>query len=310
VTEADQVHFVKVFGDRVKAVEGAVISDDEMAFRRLLSLNSGNYVGKATRAIMAVLGITRAANIGDLFRQFKDRSGRVLASESLRVRVISDRIVASAQEFIGAEAWDGEVEGKHVRIQWRDRRDRDYRLTELPVPGKRRLRVRSGGFSNMASHHGRFLLMVNVIGKIMFGGVTYDQACDLIDKEMKKLVDAANAEAEKALDYKDLIDGPWETQVFYLEVEPHGTKGFTAEGKDFKLEVGWNEFKGYDSASDFQQADPHYTMYKSKSAMAARKMYKILRADPDALKQVAWGAFGDWMRRNGIAYDIQFSQWH
>lgn len=234
----------------------------------------------------------------------------VTASDSLRVQVIENRIVASAQDFLAGESWDGEVDGKNVRIQWRDKRDRDYRLTELPVPGKRRLRVRSGGFSQMASRHASYLLMVNIIGKIQFGGITYEQACEAIDREMKSLVDEANAESNDPKDYKTLIDGPWETTVFYLEVEPHSMKAFTVDGKDFKLEVDWGKFKAYSPNSDFQQADPHYTLYESKSPTAARKMFKILKANPDALKSVSWDEFGTWMGRNGVAYDTHFSQWH
>jgi hypothetical protein len=81
------------------------------------------------------------------------------------------------------------------------------------------------------------------------------------------------------------------------------------EGKDFKVSVSWTGYKAYDPSSDFQQASPYYTLYTQTSAAAARKLYKILKSDPDALKTLGWGAFKNWLDKNGVGCDTQFSQW-
>jgi hypothetical protein len=236
-----------------------------------------------------------------------------VTAETLRVRVIADRIASMAKEFLGSERWDGEIQGQHIRFQWVDRSERQYRLTEMPMPGKKRLRVRSGGFpawlgGSQKREYG-FLLMANVAPRIK-ASMTYEQAASEIDKRMKELVAESNDKSSEPKQEQDLISGPWETLVFYLEVEPADMKPFVVDAKDFKVSVGWDKFEAYDPSSIFEQSDPFYTKYQSKSPTAARKMYKVLNADPDALKNVSWSDFGGWMRRSGISYDSHSSQWH
>jgi hypothetical protein len=235
------------------------------------------------------------------------------ATDTLRVRVITDRIVAMAKEFTGSDRWDGEIQSQHMRFQWVDGRERQYRLTEMPMPGKKRLRVRSGGFppwlgGSQKREYG-FLLMANVASHIK-ASMTYEQAASEIDRQMKELVAESNGKSSEPKPEKDLISGPWETLVFYLEVEPADMKPFVAEAKDFKVSIGWDKFEAYDPSSDFEQSDPSYTKYQSKSPTAARKMYKVLNADPDALKNLSWRDFSGWLRKNGISYDSHMSQWH
>ena len=234
-------------------------------------------------------------------------------TNTLRVRVITDRIVAMAKEFTGSDRWDGEIQSQHMRFQWVDGRERQYRLTEMPMPGKKRLRVRSGGFpawlgGSQKREYG-FLLMANVASHIK-ASMTYEQAALEIDRQIKELVAESNGKSSEPKPEKDLISGPWETLVFYLEVEPADMKPFVAEAKDFKVSIGWDKFEAYDPSSDFEQSDPSYTKYQSKSPTAARKMYKVLNANPDALKNVSWSDFSGWLRKNGISYDSRMSQWH
>jgi hypothetical protein len=239
--------------------------------------------------------------------------GIMTASEgSLRVRVISARIVESAKQFIGMERWDGEIQGEHMRLQWADSRERNYRLTEMPVPGKKRLRVRSGGFpawlgGSQKSEY-NFLLMANVVRGIR-ASMTYDQVAAEIDRRIKELIEESNQKAQEPRPEKDLMSGPWETLVFYLEVEPANMKAFIVDGKDFKLEVSWDSFKAYSPSSDFQQSDPHYSVIVNASRQGSRKLYKVLKADPNAMRAVSWDGLTDWLRRNGIGYDTHHSQW-
>jgi hypothetical protein len=235
------------------------------------------------------------------------------ATDTLRVRVITDRIVAMAKEFTGSDRWDGEIQSQHMRFQWVDGRERQYRLTEMPMPGKKRLRVRSGGFppwlgGSQKREYGS-LLMANIAPHIK-ASMTYEQAASEIDRQIKDLVSESNGKSSDPKPERDLISGPWETLVFYLEVEPADMKPFVVEAKDFKVSISWDKFEAYDPSSDFEQSDPSYTKYQSKSPTAARKMYKVLNADPDALKNVSWSNFSGWLRKNGISYDSHMSQWN
>ena len=58
---------------------------------------------------------------------------------------------------------------------------------------------------------------------------------------------------------------------------------------------------------DFQAMDPTYTMYEATAAASARKLYKILKGDPNALKSISWGKLGDWLTKNRINYKTHFS---
>jgi len=79
--------------------------------------------------------------------------------------------------------------------------------------------------------------------------------------------------------------------------------------EDFTLTVSWVRFSAYSPSSDFQQTDPHYTQVVAKSSAAGRKLYKMLKANPEALKSVSWARFTDWLKQNDIAYAMNFSQW-
>jgi hypothetical protein len=136
--------------------------------------------------------------------------------------------------------------------------------------------------------------------------VVLTKAIETLAKEASEKSEAAGG---KSYNVKDLF-GYWESQVHFLQVEPTDSKPFIVEGKDFKVDVSWTDYKAYSPSSDFQQADPHYTLYTQTSAAAARKLYKILRADPEALKTIGWGAFKNWLDKNGIGCDTQFSVWH
>jgi len=104
--------------------------------------------------------------------------------------------------------------------------------------------------------------------------------------------------------------GPNEEQVYFLEVMPSDSKPFKAKGKDFEVNVQWGGFGAYSPSSDLQSHDPSYTKIVAKSKGAARKFYKILKADPDALKNIDWRGFDSWLDRNKVGYDTQFSQWN
>jgi hypothetical protein len=156
---------------------------------------------------------------------------------------------------------------------------------------------------------GRFLVP-NILAKASLS------KSDDYDKIKKKIGDAVQ-EAAKAVTEELDVKRPWiidsskwrEAQVFYLQVEPEGIDPFSVEGKDFTVKVEWTNFKAYSPNSDLQNHDPHYTLYEASSPAAGRKMYKMLSGDPKALKNVSWGQFSDWLKKNKISYSTHFSQW-
>jgi hypothetical protein len=101
----------------------------------------------------------------------------------------------------------------------------------------------------------------------------------------------------------------YEDDVFYLNVIPEGVEKFTVEGKDFTISVAWDSFKSYSPNSDFQQSDPHYTYYAQRSPTGARKLYMILKTDPNQLKSVSWVQLGDWFTKQKVPYESHHSTW-
>jgi hypothetical protein len=198
--------------------------------------------------------------------------------------------------------------GKDVRIKLDENRD-IIELEELPEKGKKKLRV-----FNLSLHpyyrsgrgeQSHLLLMVNVIGNSINQSATYDGLKKKIEQGYKK----AEAEYHKVNNTSGKTYGAWEDSVHYLQIEPKDMNPFVAQGKDFTVEVSWTNFKAYDPKSDFQSMDPHYTLYEAKSAASGRKLYKMLKADPNALKSVSWDKFSRWLASNNIKYDTHFSVW-
>lgn len=100
-----------------------------------------------------------------------------------------------------------------------------------------------------------------------------------------------------------------ERAVNALQVEPEGMGPIQIAGEDFTITCHWTDFKVCSPNSDFQLADPHYTCYSAQSPTAARTLYKKLRADPNALKNVSWNKLADWLAKNGVSFKTNFSRW-
>jgi hypothetical protein len=227
---------------------------------------------------------------------------------------MSDKLIASkVVDRFARAGWDGKFVGKDARLQW----SRGvFFLEELPQKGKKKLR--QAEIQNPSAYG---YLDWWIPGNILnFAKLS---TSDDYDKIKSKLEDAYKEAGERTQNsprdrereswekQKDWVEKlKWyENQVFYLEVTPEGVDPFTVEGKDFTVKVEWGTFKAYSPNSDFQQMDPHYTLYEAKSAGAGRKFYKLMKADPTALKSVSWNAFSDFLTKNGIGYDTHFSQW-
>jgi hypothetical protein len=196
--------------------------------------------------------------------------------------------------------WDGKTVGKTWRLQWSKYH---FVLEELPTKGKKKLRkmeMQNPGFSN---RHNAFIAF-NLLQKAKIApGDSYDKA----KSKLTSVMEAAVKEA--GLDKKTWFH-PREELVFYLHVEPEDVEPMDVDAKDFVIHTEWKVFGAYSPSSDLQNHDPSYTKVVSKSPGAARKLYKLLKANPAALKGVPWSKFTDWLKKKKIGYEYQHSVWH
>jgi hypothetical protein len=237
---------------------------------------------------------------------------RVAARHQQDDRAIALRVAAQYQKTVLGAHWEGKIVGKDFRLQWS--RDQ-YLLEELPQKGKKKLRVAtmngggniySGTSANMSAY-----IPQNILRQ------AHVSSSDTYDHVKQKLQAAMDAAAEEVIsknserDWAFLRHTKWnEHEVNYLQVMPEGMEAIVVEGADFSVKAEWTSFKSYSPNSDFQQADPHYTLYEASSPGAARKFYQMARENPGLIKHIGWNKFSDWLNQNKIGYKTHFSQWH
>jgi len=222
-------------------------------------------------------------------------------------------LVSRVYDRFAEARWDGKFVGKDARLVWSRH---TWLLEELPQKGKKKLR--SATLRNPSEFGyldwwipGNILNMAKLSTSDDYDKIkskledAYKEAGERTEKSSR---DREREGWEKQKDWVQKLKW-YENQVFYLEVTPEGVDPFTAEGKDFKVSVEWGNFKAYSPDSDFQQSDPHYTLCEAKSPGAGRKFFKLMKADPNALKGVSWNGFSDFLKKNGVGYDLHFSQW-
>jgi len=227
----------------------------------------------------------------------------------------AQRIVSRFQNRTAQSHWKGKFLGDNARLRWDQN---SWLLEELPQKGKKTVKVAtldnpgSRGWDRFSAY-----IPENILREANLS------PSDKYEAIKKKITDAYEAAAEmtitsmspeqleKGRGWDWLREIKWyENNVFYLKIEPEGTEPFVAEGKDFSIKVGWTSFKTYSPDSDFQQSDPSYTIYESTAPTSARKLYQILKADPNALKSITWGNLHEWFKKNKINYETHFSVWH
>jgi len=191
-------------------------------------------------------------------------------------------------------------------------------LEELPQKGKKKLRV-----ATMQNPVYMFLSGIGGVINLLPRNILQDSGVgksDNFDEIKKKLEKAMKAAAKADVEAKRLPEWVnsdrsgiawYEKEVYFLEVVPENVEPFKAKGKDFLVDVSWTDFKAFSPDSDMQApGDPHYTILRSKSKGAARKLFNTLKTDPNALKSVSWNDFTKWLSTKKIGYDYEFSQWH
>lgn len=212
----------------------------------------------------------------------------------------------------GYTEWDHTFVNDHVRVKWNDGA---YFIEELPgKPVKRRVRRTHVGmkFTQMQGAPSIYN-MSNVTRMVrLTPSTTFDALLDAIKDARLKLLAEAEEQGQPAPKWmwEEAERKPWIDTVSFLEVEPADFKPISAKGKDFVMTSKWTEFSAYSPSSDFQQADPYYHYYGEKSPGAARRLFKILKAAPDALKNVTHSQLTDWLTKAGVGYESHHSVWH
>ena len=203
------------------------------------------------------------------------------------------------------EAYDSEkVVGNQYRLTYR-RYDTSFKVEELPAKGKRRLIV---GFL----HLWRVLGQSHVAAMMDIADDAKLDKNDSVQEVMDKILKAAQntIETRKDIDNRQGVPIKWVVEeVSALKVEPEGMEPVTAKAEDFTIKSSWKEFSAYSPSSDFNQPDPYYTEITNTSDVAARKLYRVLRADPNALKNISWDEFAKWLTSQGINYRYNHSVW-
>jgi hypothetical protein len=205
-------------------------------------------------------------------------------------------------------AFDEEVqEYKQVRLVYDIHHS--FRLEELPEKGKRTLRILRFHLPPF-QHNFSLFNMPNIIDRTKIGhSDSYDSAKAKVEKAIQEVTEMSIK--DRPTENPKLIEvQTYESKVNYLLIEPADTRPMKFDGKDFVVASSWTNFTSYSPNSNLQDMDPSYTLYESKSASAARKFYKTLKSNPDALKTIPWSQFDDWLKQNGIHYDIHHSVWH
>lgn len=205
--------------------------------------------------------------------------------------------------------------GKDVRLTW----DREgWYLEELPSSGNKKLRQ-----ANLYNRGSSWLMLHRRADEFIPDNILMNaklkKSDDYRKVKLKIGIAQKNAEVqwkkkpENLEYYKEhdwLFKDKWQEQTInYLKVTPENADPIKGEGKDFTVASEWTTFSAYSPGSDFQGMDPSYTEYESKSPTAARKLYKILSANPKALKGIGWRDFSGWLKQNKINYKTNFSVW-
>jgi len=139
--------------------------------------------------------------------------------------------------------------------------------------------------------------------------MSYDQARGAIQRAVDAAVEKAKVAAPALA--KGIRSTPYKDTRSYLKVVPTDTKPIQAQGKGFNVTSGWTSFSSrtYHGGPERgpQSHDPSYSEIVSKSSGAARKLYGILKANPNALAGVS--DFAVWLNKQKIGYSTNFSVW-
>jgi hypothetical protein len=102
----------------------------------------------------------------------------------------------------------------------------------------------------------------------------------------------------------------WRIEIIRAkDAPPKNAPPLKIQGEDFTLSLKWDHFQAYWPLSDFNRADPLYSVIVNKTLNATKKLYKLLAANPELIKGIAWKDFSKWLDKNKIPNETQHSVW-
>lgn len=234
-------------------------------------------------------------------------------------KVATEKVARGYKEVFSGDKIRVEKEGNNT-----------LRVTEMPgKPVKRKVRqLRFTPAGNNGYYAPNSFLLPNILRDAkLTSSMSYDQAIAALIKATKK----AREDAVKQMpEYAKLFEGRntfawardenlgkkgwwnWSEEVIsYLLVEPKDYKPIAFAGKDFSGTAQWQEFRFQPDEQDeyMQYNEGMSTFYKSKSAGGSRKLFKLLKANPDAVKGMTLRQFTDMLDKAKIAYTYVPTVW-
>lgn len=127
-----------------------------------------------------------------------------------------------------------------------------------------------------------------------------------------KVVPATDADLQQALKWAE-DNAKWaiaEDTVYFLDVLPHDYKPIEFKGKDFSGTAEWSKFRFYpDNDPSANPSEGMRTFYKEKSAGGARKLFTMLKGDPDIVRNMTQRQFETMLTQAKIAFDYVPTVW-
>jgi hypothetical protein len=258
-----------------------------------------------------------------------------LASSQAPGSPLRKQFLASLKQAGGD--WQLLMENAKVRVQWKDHPDNQFLVQELPTkPVKRKLRRRQYDTQTFVRwfHPGDAFLMTNIIQDTkLTQNMDYDDVIRAFERALieakDSLIENSKILAEKYQDshpgmYSEYSEadfkklrfpeslGGYEREVFFLEVEPSDYKPVVFRGVDFGGTSEWGRFTFYndkDKDEFMEQVEGMRTFYDSKSSGGARNLFKLLKADPEIVKNMTCSKFKEWLDKSDIGYKYNPTVW-
>ncbi len=207
------------------------------------------------------------------------------------------------------------IENVHVRVTYQDHPANSITVTEMPgKPVKKKCRVTRFSMHHLVQRGSDWFLSDNILmlAKLKSSpSMTYEDAVRKISDALLEAKDKAVAAKPSLQDdrlLKDVVkEVTWTDTVSFLEIEPIDYKPIVFQGKDFGGTAAWTGFNF--SLSD---RDPYAEMspfWQSTAATAARKLFKVLKADPDFTDNMTAEQFKEFLKRSKINYEYVASVW-
>lgn len=217
------------------------------------------------------------------------------------------------------------MENDKVRVTMVDHPSNELVVQELPSkPVKRRVRQRAYSNYYFVQWFGSPFLMQNLLRDAhLSSSMDFDGVTRAMDAALEKAKERAIEESGKYPNRPALTENDFsrmgfprgsihDREISFLEVEPANYKPVRFRGKDFSGTSEWREFRFYadkDEDEYMAQMEGMQTFYKETSAGAARKLFQLLKADPDFCKGMTSEQFKKFLVDNKIGYEYVPTVW-